>query len=143
MQLVPGRGLHLLVDERDAQKLLEAQERSDAAKRRALAATYAEEDRELFLRRYYYNQTAGADRAGKTYERQYGPQPARPRAAGAEDGITERRRSRLKISVQSLFEDYEEDAVPLSRDTDAERILEKTRAKLPRAAKSGGRSALC
>ena len=38
---------------------------------------------------------------------------------------------RLKISVQSLFEDYEENAVPLSRDADAERILEKTRAKLP------------
>ena len=38
---------------------------------------------------------------------------------------------RLKISVQSLFEDYEENTVPLSRDADAERILEKTRAKLP------------
>ena len=37
----------------------------------------------------------------------------------------------MKISVQSLFEDYEENAVPLSRDTDAERILEKTKAKLP------------
>ena len=33
--------------------------------------------------------------------------------------------------MQSLFEDYEENAVPLSRDTDAERILEKTKAKLP------------
>ncbi len=38
---------------------------------------------------------------------------------------------RLKISVQSLFEDYEENTVPLSRDADAERIWEKTRAKLP------------
>lgn len=38
---------------------------------------------------------------------------------------------RLKISVQSLFEDYEENTVPLIRDADAERILEKTRAKLP------------
>ena len=38
---------------------------------------------------------------------------------------------RLKISVQSLFEDYEENTVPLSRDADAERILEKTRVKLP------------
>ena len=37
----------------------------------------------------------------------------------------------MKISVQSLFEDYEENAVPLSRDTDAERILEKTKAKRP------------
>ena len=37
----------------------------------------------------------------------------------------------MKISVQSLFEDYEENAVPLYRDADAERILEKTRAKLP------------
>lgn len=31
----------------------------------------------------------------------------------------------MKISVQSLFEDYEENTVPLSRDADAERILEK------------------
>ena len=38
---------------------------------------------------------------------------------------------RLKISVQSLFEDYEENAVSLNRDADAERILEKARAKLP------------
>lgn len=37
----------------------------------------------------------------------------------------------MKISVQSLFEDYEENAVPLNRDADAERILEKTRVKLP------------
>ena len=37
----------------------------------------------------------------------------------------------MKISVQSLFEDYEENAVSLNRDADAERILEKTRAKLP------------
>ena len=37
----------------------------------------------------------------------------------------------MKISVQSLFEDYEENTVPLSRDADAERNLEKTRAKLP------------
>ena len=37
----------------------------------------------------------------------------------------------MKISVQSLFEDYEENTVPLSRDADAERIWEKTRAKLP------------
>ena len=31
----------------------------------------------------------------------------------------------MKISVQSLFEDYEENTVPLSRDADAERIWEK------------------
>ena len=37
----------------------------------------------------------------------------------------------MKISVQSLFEDYEENAVSLNRDAVAERILEKTRAKLP------------
>lgn len=37
----------------------------------------------------------------------------------------------MKISVQSLFEEYEENTVSLSRDADAERILEKTRAKLP------------
>lgn len=39
----------------------------------------------------------------------------------------------MKISVQSLFEDYEDDTVELSRDTDAARILEKTMAKLPGA----------
>ena len=55
LQLVPDED-YLLVDERDAQKLLEAQERSDLL-RRALAGL-SEEDRELFLRRYYYNQTA-------------------------------------------------------------------------------------
>ena len=37
----------------------------------------------------------------------------------------------MKISVQSLFEDYEENAVSLNRDSDEERILEKSRAKLP------------
>ena len=37
----------------------------------------------------------------------------------------------MKISVQNLFDDYEETTVLLSRDADAERILEKTRAKLP------------
>ena len=37
----------------------------------------------------------------------------------------------MKISVQSLFDDYEENAVSLSRDADGERILEKTKAKLP------------
>lgn len=37
----------------------------------------------------------------------------------------------MKISVQSLFEEYEENTVSLSLDADAERILEKTRAKLP------------
>ena len=37
----------------------------------------------------------------------------------------------MKISVQSLFEDYEENTASLSRDADAERIWEKTRAKLP------------
>ena len=49
LQLVPDED-YLLVDERDAQ------ERSDLL-RRALAGL-SEEDRELFLRRYYYNQTA-------------------------------------------------------------------------------------
>ena len=47
----------ILVDERDAQKLLEAKERS-AFLNAALAALMPE-DREIFLRRYYYNQTAG------------------------------------------------------------------------------------
>ena len=47
----------ILVDDRDAQKLLEAKERS-ALLKSALAAL-PPEDREIFLRRYYYNQTAG------------------------------------------------------------------------------------
>ena len=47
MQLIRDEDC-ILVDDRDAQKLLEA----------ALAAL-TPEDREIFLRRYYYNQTAG------------------------------------------------------------------------------------
>lgn len=39
----------------------------------------------------------------------------------------------MKISVQSLFEDYEDDTVELRRDADTARILEKTMAKLPGA----------
>ena len=46
----------ILVDERDAQKLLEAKERS--AFLNAALAALTSEDREIFLRRYYYNQTA-------------------------------------------------------------------------------------
>ena len=41
----------------------------------------------------------------------------------------------MKISVQSLFEDYEDDTVELRRDADTARILEKTMAKLPNARK--------
>ena len=41
----------------DAQKLLEAKERS--ALLNAALAALTPEDREIFLRRYYYNQTAG------------------------------------------------------------------------------------
>ena len=41
----------------------------------------------------------------------------------------------MKISVQSLFEDYEDDTVELRRDADTARILEKTIAKLPNARK--------
>ena len=47
----------ILVDDRDAQKLLEAKERS--ALLNAALAALTPEDREIFLRRYYYNQTAG------------------------------------------------------------------------------------
>ena len=47
----------ILVDDRDAQKLLEAKERS--ALLNAALAALTSEDREIFLRRYYYNQTAG------------------------------------------------------------------------------------
>ena len=41
----------------------------------------------------------------------------------------------MKISVQSLFEDYEDDTVELRRDADTAHILEKTMAKLPNARK--------
>ena len=41
----------------------------------------------------------------------------------------------MKISVQSLFEDYEDDTVELRRDADTARILEKTMTKLPNARK--------
>ena len=41
----------------------------------------------------------------------------------------------MKISVQSLFEDYEDDTVELRRDADTARIFEKTMAKLPNARK--------
>lgn len=64
----------ILVDDRDAQKLLEAKERS--ALLNAALAALTPEDREIFLRRYYYNQTAGQDRGGAAYEPQHGPQPA-------------------------------------------------------------------
>ena len=47
---------YLLVDDNDAQKLLEAQERS--ALLTAALDKLTPGDRELFLRRYYYNQTA-------------------------------------------------------------------------------------
>ena len=47
---------YLLVDDKDAQKLLEAQERS--ALLTAALDKLTPGDRELFLRRYYYNQTA-------------------------------------------------------------------------------------
>lgn len=41
----------------------------------------------------------------------------------------------MKISVQSLFDDYEENTVELSRETDARRILGKTMEKLPKRGK--------
>ena len=47
---------YLLIDDKDAQKLLEAQERS--ALLTAALDKLTPGDRELFLRRYYYNQTA-------------------------------------------------------------------------------------
>ena len=56
MQLVRDEDC-ILVDDRDAQKLLEAKERS--ALLNAALAALTSEDREIFLRRYYYNQTAG------------------------------------------------------------------------------------
>lgn len=56
MQLVRDEDC-ILVDDRDAQKLLEAKERS--ALLNAALAALKPEDREIFLRRYYYNQTAG------------------------------------------------------------------------------------
>ncbi len=56
MQLIRDEDC-ILVDDRDAQKLLEAKERS--ALLNAALAALTSEDREIFLRRYYYNQTAG------------------------------------------------------------------------------------
>ncbi len=41
----------------------------------------------------------------------------------------------MKISVQSLFDDYEENTVELSRETDTRRILDKTMEKLPKRGK--------
>lgn len=46
----------LLIEPRDAQALLEAKERN--ARLRAALQALSPEDRELFLRRYFYNQTA-------------------------------------------------------------------------------------
>ena len=41
----------------------------------------------------------------------------------------------MKISVQSLFDDYEENTIELSRETDTRRILDKTMDKLPKRGK--------
>ena len=38
----------------------------------------------------------------------------------------------MKISVQSLFDEYEENTIELSRETDTRRILDKTMEKLPK-----------
>lgn len=41
----------------------------------------------------------------------------------------------MKISVQSLFDNYEENTIELSRETDTRRILDKTMEKLPKRGK--------
>lgn len=41
----------------------------------------------------------------------------------------------MKISVQSLFDDYEENTIELNRETDTCRILDKTMEKLPKRGK--------
>lgn len=41
----------------------------------------------------------------------------------------------MKISVQSLFDDYEENTIELNRETDTRRILDKTMGKLPKRGK--------
>lgn len=41
----------------------------------------------------------------------------------------------MKISVQSLFDDYEENTLELNRETDTRRILDKTMEKLPKRGK--------
>ena len=41
----------------------------------------------------------------------------------------------MKISVQSLFDDYEENTIELTRETDTRRILDKTMEKLPKRGK--------
>lgn len=90
MQLVRDEDC-ILVDDRDAQKLLEAKERS--ALLNAALAALTSEDREIFLRRYYLQPDNRTDRGGAAYEPQHGSQPPFARTAGAEDGITERRRA--------------------------------------------------
>lgn len=112
----------ILIDDRDAQKLLEAKERS--ALLNAALAALTTEDREIFLRRYYYNQTAGQIAEALHMN----PSTVRSRLLRGRQSL---RTELQKGDVQSLFEDYEENTVPLSRDADAERILEKTRVKLP------------
>lgn len=41
----------------------------------------------------------------------------------------------MKISVQSLFDDYDENTIELNRETDTRRILDKTMEKLPKRGK--------
>lgn len=41
----------------------------------------------------------------------------------------------MKISVQNLFDDYEENTIELNRETDTRRILDKTMEKLPKRGK--------
>lgn len=48
---------HIIVADDDVQRLMEAQERTRLV-REALTALHTE-DREIFLRRYYYNQSIG------------------------------------------------------------------------------------
>ena len=79
----------ILIDDRDAQKLLEAKERS--ALLNAALAALTSEDREIFSAPVLLQPDRRTDRGSTAYEPQHGPQPPFARAAVAEDGITERR----------------------------------------------------
>ena len=88
MQLIRDEDC-ILVDDRDAQKLLEAKERT--FKRSAGSAQAGGPGN--FSAPVLLQPDSRTDRGGAAYEPQHGPQPPFARTAGAEDGITERRRA--------------------------------------------------
>ena len=81
----------ILIDDRDAQKLLEAKERSALFKRGAGRAHVGGPGN--FSAPVLLQPDRRTDRGSTAYEPQHGSQPTFARAAVAEDGITERRRA--------------------------------------------------